>query len=230
MNPLGIDLYCGLGGWTEGFLAEGYDVIGFDTERHVYGDQHYPAQLVLQDVRTIHGRQFKDAAVIVGSSPCQEFSWRAMPWSAAKQAPPPYLGIELFKAQFRIQREACQAAGRYIPMVVENVCGAQKWVGRARWLYGSYYLWGDVPALMPMALKGGVKVGGLDWKHPDHPRHRPGQDFNTTAEQRIKEAGLKEGGRWFTKYGPGNTNPIRRTGSRTKGPQRRLRQRLARSP
>jgi hypothetical protein len=30
MVPLVIDLYCGLGGWTKGFLAEGYDAIGFD--------------------------------------------------------------------------------------------------------------------------------------------------------------------------------------------------------
>jgi len=27
---LAIDLFCGLGGWTEGLLAEGYEVIGFD--------------------------------------------------------------------------------------------------------------------------------------------------------------------------------------------------------
>lgn len=50
---LAIDLYCGLGGWTEGLLAEGWQVIGFDIERHAYGDHRYPAQLVLQDVRTI---------------------------------------------------------------------------------------------------------------------------------------------------------------------------------
>lgn len=56
----------------------------------------------------------------------------------------------LFEACFRLQREASAAAGRHIPLVVENVCGAQKWVGRARWHYGSFYLWGDVPALMPM--------------------------------------------------------------------------------
>ncbi len=84
-----------------------------------------------------------------------------MPWSRAKALPPPYLGIELFNAQFRIQREASEAAGRHIPMVVENVRGAQKWVGRARWHYGSFFLWGDVPALMPMTFKA-VKVGGTN--------------------------------------------------------------------
>jgi len=77
-----------------------------------------------------------------------------MPWSRAKALGPPLLGIELFNAQFRIQREASEAAGHYIPMVVENVRGAQKWVGRARWHYGSFYLWGDVPALMPMTFRG----------------------------------------------------------------------------
>ncbi len=28
MKPLAIDLYCGLGGWTDGLLAEGWNVIG----------------------------------------------------------------------------------------------------------------------------------------------------------------------------------------------------------
>ena len=36
-EPLAIDLFCGLGGWTEGLLAEGYYVVGFDVERHAYG-------------------------------------------------------------------------------------------------------------------------------------------------------------------------------------------------
>ena len=84
MKPLAIDLFCGLGGWTEGLLAEGYHVIGFDIERHHYGDAKYPAQLVLQDVLTLHGSQFKDAALIVASPPCQEYSYMAMPWSRAQ--------------------------------------------------------------------------------------------------------------------------------------------------
>ena len=45
-----FDLFCGLGGWAEGFLAEeGWQVVGFDIERHMYGEHRYPAQLVLQD-------------------------------------------------------------------------------------------------------------------------------------------------------------------------------------
>lgn len=132
-RPLAIDLYCGLGGWTEGLLVEGYDVIGFDIERHVYGEHRYPAQLAIQDVLTLHGSQFKDAALIVASPPCQFFSYTAMPWIRAKalafevRGAPARLEAELalFSACFRIQREACEAAGRPIPMV-------------------------DVPALMPI--------------------------------------------------------------------------------
>lgn len=128
VKPLAIDLFCGLGGWTDGLLAEGYDVIGFDIEKHAYDDQKYPAQLVLQDVLTLHGSQFKNAALIVASPPCQEFSYMAMPWSRAKQIrralrgdgefPTGYTGSRtiseltaLFNACFRIQREASEVAG-----------------------------------------------------------------------------------------------------------------------
>jgi len=150
MKPLCIDLFCGLGGWAEGFLAEGYDVVGFDIER-----RPYPGQLVLQDVLTLHGSQFRNAAVIVASPPCQAYSYMAMPWDlskreiawqtwqrSAKIAPRSDL-TDLFDACLRIQQEAG------IPLIVENVKGAQPWVGRAKWHYGSFYLWGDVPALMP---------------------------------------------------------------------------------
>jgi len=200
MNLIAIDLFCGLGGWTEGLLDEGFDVIGFDIER-----QPYKGHRVIQDVMTIHGRQFKDAACIVASPPCQAYSYRAMPWKKAKALPPP--SNDLFDACFRIQREASEAAGRYIPMVVENVCGAQRWVGRAKWHYGSYYLWGDVPALMPpvavrrtsgdrstIALKG---VGGSwDRSRPSHNSDHGWKRAEAVASGNPKGTGA---GSWFFK-------------------------------
>ena len=186
---LAVDLFCGLGGWTEGLLAEGYDVIGFDIEEHVYGDMRYPGNLVLQDVLTLHGRQFKNADCIVCSPPCQEYSYMAMPWKLAKAKAAAIRADttgeslvrlnRLFNACFRIQAEASLAAGRHIPMVVENVRGAQPWVGRARWNFGSFYLWGDVPALMPAAVKA-QKFTRLAGKHAVE-----------------KETGTKNGNDWF---------------------------------
>jgi hypothetical protein len=203
MKPLAIDLFCGLGGWTSGLLAEGYNVVGFDIERHVYGEHAYPAQLVIQDVLTLHGSQFRHADLIVASPPCQEYSWMAMPWSRAKavaralrgegEFPEGYRGSRtipeltaLFNACFRIQREASAAAGRHIPMVVENVRGAQPWVGRARWSYGSFYLWGDVPALMPMTFKA--------QKNPGFRFDGSGRSFQSESVDRHTK---NTGGSWF---------------------------------
>ena len=206
-KPLAIDLCCGLGGWAEGLLAEGYDVISFDIERHIYGEHRYPAQLVIQDVLTLCGSQFKDARLIVASPPCQKFSWMAMPWSRAKAVATAIRGDEsgemlgdltrLFDACFRIQGEASLAAGRHIPMVVENVKGAQSWVGRARWHFGSYYLWGDVPALMPFAQQA-VKQGGSGQAWWD----------KVLDERRKAAPGVKIGGGadgWFGR----NSSPMR---------------------
>ena len=224
MKPICIDLFCGLGGWTDGFLAEGYDCIGFDIERHDYGSGGYPGSLVLQDILTLHGSQFKDATVIVASPPCQEYSFRAQPWKVAKAqkpdvlpdwwklAEPPKKGFDpskhmnpsqfaewqawkrnhplppcdnsLFDACFRIQREACEAAGRHIPMVVENVRGAQKWAGRSVYNYGSFHLWGDVPALM-------VKTENLA-------QMREGHSYTRHLTNQAEHDGVKHGGDCFS--------------------------------
>jgi len=194
--PLAIDLFCGLGGWTDGLLAEGYDVIGFDIERHVYGEHRYPAQLVVQDVCTLHGSQFKSATLIVASPPCQEYSYMAMPWKLAKAKAKAIrddttgeklaaLNL-LFDQCFRIQKEASIAAGKHIPMLVENVRGAIPWVGRSRWNFGSFHLWGDVPALMPITLKT-VKVPGFRFDGS-------GKSFQTAS---VSHTGVKNGGDWF---------------------------------
>jgi hypothetical protein len=231
-RPLAIDLFSGLFGWSEGLIQEGWRTIGFDIENmHAnFGLDRPPhCQLVIQDVLTLHGSQFKTAALIVASPPCQAYSYRAMPWKRAKALPPP--DNSLFEACFRIQREACEAAGRHIPMVVENVRGAQKWVGRARWNFGSFYFWGDVPALMPPAIRAtkvpgfrfdgsgksfqsasvemtGRKSQGMNWSD----QTKRGQDF-------TRLAGKHCGGEYGGTFGGDNT-PMR-TGN-SKSPARKM--------
>ena len=228
-KPLAIDLFCGLGGWTEGLLDEGYHARGYDIEAHAYGDEKYPGELILADVMTLHGSQFADAALIVASPPCQEFSYMAMPWSRAKQIaralrgqdvfPEGYTGSRtlaeltaLFDASFRIQREASAAAGRHIPLVVENVRGAVPWVGAAAWNYGSYYLWGDVPALMPQRLDA-LKVASETGRRTD-----PGNGVRFTSRDCGIEGVKGPGAGWCNdakRSGGTETGYLSRTGSKS---------------
>lgn len=225
MKSLCIDLFCGLGGWSEGFLAEGYECRGYDIEAHDYGTGGYPGELILRDVRSITGVECKDAVVIVASPPCQAYSYRAMPWKRAKALPPP--DNTLFNECFRIQREASEAAGRYIPLIVENVCGAQKWVGRARWNYGSFYLWGDVPALMPMTFNGRKLPGNNGprlWTDREVQRlcdagkkgipHRTAGHRTNPAEHDGVKRGITIGGTYAERKARGDT--LITTGSKSK--------------
>lgn len=150
--PLAIDLCCGTGGWTDAFLAAGFRVVGFDVVR----SRHYRGQLVLQDIRTIDGRRLSGARIIVASPPCQEFSRFRMPWTRRRNPPEP--DLSLVDACYRIAREAG------VPLILENVREAQRWLGRASFAWGAFHLWGDgVPAILPRA------------------EHRPKESYASTA-------------------------------------------------
>ncbi len=171
-KPLAVDLDCGQGGWTRGLLAAGWDVIGVDIEpQPEYPGEAYflkadvceivAESMIIKDAdikrkksKTFWGRK---VSLVVASPPCQEFSFRHLPFGRVKNLPPPdksnWLACE------RIARE-CGA-----PLVLENVIGAQAFMGKAKAHYGSFYLWGDVPALLPINKP--IKGSGHDFKERD---------------------------------------------------------------
>lgn len=227
MKPLVFDLYCGLFGWGEAFAKAGYRVIGFDVENQFanFGKQ-MPAncELVLRDARSLTGtalvQEYGVPACIVASPPCQEFSYMAMPWSKAKEKRRKILAdpaerkrlTDLFNQCFRIQREVSAAAGHYVPIIIENVRGAQEWVGKSRWNFGSYYLWGDVPALMP--------IPGKLRKTPDGSWDQNRANYN--PDHGWKGEGVKAGDRNVGKNGEHKWNhsfsdALRGEGNKTAG-------------
>lgn len=217
--PLMIELFAGLHGWGTPAVELGYRVVGFDIVDMCQAlNQPRPPgiDLVLQDVRTLHGSQFREADLLVCSPPCPEYSYMAQPWKRGKdiaaalrgqgEFPDGYEGSRtlpqlnaLFDACFRIQRQAidasqcrncngsgklwpgvgalsmvsdyggpeicgwCSGSGkRYIPMVVENVKGAQPWVGKAKANFGSFYLWGDVERIGRRIVRSGPVSWGME--------------------------------------------------------------------
>lgn len=134
-----LDLCCGLGGWARGFIDAGWMVVGADI-----CPVSYPGHFILADVRDLEARDWRGVDLVVASPPCEEFSRHDMPWTRAKNPPPP--DLSLVAACYRL------AGALGVPLVLENVRGAQPWLGKAPAHYGSRYLWGDgVPALLPFA-------------------------------------------------------------------------------
>ena len=114
----------------------------------------------------------------------------------------------LFDDCFRIQREASEAAGRYIPMVVENVRGSRKWVGAPfKANYGSFVLYGDVGMVGKRIVRADAGFGAagisnsgrvhapkraLDDRRVNMPRHAPDGMVAKMADR------TKIGGDWFS--------------------------------
>ncbi len=149
MKPLAIDLFCGIGGWAGGFLAEGWDIVGFDIVRRKR--KKYPGTFVQQDVLTLDGKRFAGATLILASPPCQAWSFaqvnRASKMAAHRTGAAPF-DMRLVMAAFRIAREA----GR--PLVLENVRGAIPLIGEPKGSFGPFFLWGDgVPPSLPYATR-----------------------------------------------------------------------------
>lgn len=136
-----VDLYCGLGGWARGLIDTGHDVTGYDI---VDFSKEYPGKFV--HCNLLNKCEFPaNVDVIVASPPCTDFSKASFPlsWKAVVNNPPDIpFAKRLFNRAYEIIEEL---KPKYF--IIENVRGAQAYVGKAKEHFGSRYLWGKYPAL-----------------------------------------------------------------------------------
>ena len=134
-----LDLYCGMGGWAKGLIDAGHEVTGYDVVdfSSVYLGKFVQCDLLTHD-------DFPEADVIVASPPCTEFSKASFPqsWKSVQRYPPDIdMALKLFNRTYEIIEKV---KPKY--WIIENVRGAQRFVGRAREHAGSRYFWGNYPS------------------------------------------------------------------------------------
>jgi hypothetical protein len=83
------------------------------------------------------------------------------------------------------------------------VRGAIPWVGRSQWHYGSFHLWGDVPALMPTTLGREILKAGVTHRADGTTNFHGQKNTNNNPTKRHATEGVKMGGgTWFGEYTP----------------------------
>lgn len=151
-----LDLFCGLGGWSDGLAAEGFNVLGVEVNPKIA--ELYKHPVIVKDVRKLHGYNFKGYDLIVGSPPCRDFTqipdvrykagdgYKITSWKRPKN---PQVGLKLV---FTFLSFIDRARPRY--WLMENVVGLEKYlkikpVCRVRFRKGmKRSLWGCFPPFL----------------------------------------------------------------------------------
>ena len=155
-----VDLFSGELGWSSVFAARGHKVVCVDLRKPSKIPEG--CEFLQLDILLLKDLHDYRPDFIVASSPCEEFSKTVKGGDVGCFYPnPPYpeMGIKLFNHT----RSICEASG--VPYVMENVRGAEQWVGNAKHRAGPFYLWGNgVPPLLPRGItKGTTNMG--NWNH-----------------------------------------------------------------
>lgn len=125
-----LDCGAGLGGASAAMRARGWLVKTLDIDPKFGTD-------IVADLRTYHYTGPRLDLLWV-SAPCDEFAREFMPWSRTGKAPDP----SIVQGGRRLIAE-CQP--RYY--VIENVVGAQWWIGKSDQHVGPFHLWTNLPPI-----------------------------------------------------------------------------------
>jgi site-specific DNA-cytosine methylase len=164
-----LDLGCGIGGMSEGFAREGFEVTGIDIVDAPL-QLGYPFKFIKADIKTLNGADFRGFDHIHVSMPCRDFSKMAYVgfgsrrpngvMFAWKDPPNPERGLIAVKAALKFIEDAQPT---YWSM--ENVPGLIPYLGlKPRQVTNisknmKRAFWGNYPAfLMPTAREKKIKI------------------------------------------------------------------------
>lgn len=114
-----LDLFCGLGGWSDGLALEGFEVQGVEILPRIA--ELYKHPVIVSDVCDLDPAEFTGYDLIVGSPPCRDFvPGSDAHWKIKKE---PERGLKLINAFLNF---VDVAKPQY--WLMENVLGAKKHV------------------------------------------------------------------------------------------------------
>jgi len=144
-----LDLFCGSGGWSDGFASEGWTCTGVDIQ-----DLGYRHHFIKSDVRNLTPDFIDSFDAVVSSPPCEEFARACLPWIANDNHPTAE-ALELLNWSIRLTNQKNR--------ITECSLFSRRFVvgGIVR---GSWSFWGDVPLLLPTPRRLKTKMSG---KHPE---------------------------------------------------------------
>jgi DNA (cytosine-5)-methyltransferase 1 len=151
-----LDAFCGMGGVSDGFALEGFDVTGIDIvdAPKMLGYKH---RFIQADMLTLKGEDFRGYDVVWGSPPCRDFSQIGLLYGKRWKNPPnPENGLKIVRHFLEFAKEAKPTF-----WVMENVANLKKHLlelqprtegfityGKRHVFYGNYPLF-----LMPRDMR-----------------------------------------------------------------------------
>lgn len=164
-----LDLGCGMGGMSEGFAAEGFEVTGIDIV-NAPTQLDYRFNFIQADIKTLNGADFQGYDYIHASMPCRDFSKMAYVGFGSKRPngvvfawkdpPNPERGLLAVKAALKFIQDAKPTFWSmenvpglipYLQLKPRQVTNISKNMKRS--------FWGNYPAfLMPSAREKKIKI------------------------------------------------------------------------